>query len=207
MDASFLYATLMAGAEGALRDPADRHALACVLALALAESRAAGVSVCERIGLSPSALRTLVAAAFPGSRELFEQHGIEASVAEDETNLRELLKQSTTSRTPFEFHMAAIIARRAMRSNHLWQDMGLRNRGELSALLNRHFAPLAQRNTGNMKWKKFFFRMICSDEGFRLCSAPCCEDCDDFTGCFDDESGESLLARIRNQKVVRIRPV
>jgi len=48
-----------------------------------------------------------------------------------------------------------------------------------------------------MKWKKFFYRMICRDEGFRLCSAPSCAECDDFSVCFGDESGESFLARNR----------
>jgi nitrogen fixation protein NifQ len=50
-----------------------------------------------------------------------------------------------------------------------------------------------------MKWKKFFYRMICRDESFRFCSAPSCEDCDDFAVCFGDESGESLLACIRRE--------
>ena len=86
-----------------------------------------------------------------------------------------------------------------MRPNHLWQDLGLRNRGELSALMRRHFEPLADRNVNDMKWKKFLYRMICRDEGFRLCTAPSCAECDDFAVCFGDESGESLLARNRRQ--------
>ena len=48
-----------------------------------------------------------------------------------------------------------------------------------------------------MKWKKFFYRMICRDEGYRLCTAPSCAECDDFQVCFGDESGESLMARTR----------
>ena len=40
--------------------------------------------------------------------------------------------------------------------NHLWQDMKLANRKELSGLIAYHFRPLFQRNTGDMKWKKFF---------------------------------------------------
>jgi nitrogen fixation protein NifQ len=65
--------------------------------------------------------------------------------------------------------------------------------------MQRHFAPLARRNTQDMKWKKFFFRMICRDEGYSLCSAPSCSECNDFGACFGDESGESLLARVRLQ--------
>jgi nitrogen fixation protein NifQ len=65
--------------------------------------------------------------------------------------------------------------------------------------MQRHFAPLARRNTQDMKWKKFFFRMLCRDEGYSLCSAPSCSECSDFCACFGDESGESLLARERLQ--------
>jgi nitrogen fixation protein NifQ len=61
----------------------------------------------------------------------------------------------------------------------------------------RHFAKLARRNDQDMKWKKFFYRMICHDDGFSMCVAPSCSECSDFNECFGDESGESLLARSR----------
>jgi nitrogen fixation protein NifQ len=130
---------------------------------------------------------------------MLERYGLDAkvSLSEDERCLRELLARHSTSGTWFELQLAALIARRAMRANHLWQDVGLRGRRELSDLMARHFAPLAVRNNRDMKWKKFFFRMICRYEGFRLCTAPSCSECDDFAVCFGDESGESLLARIR----------
>jgi nitrogen fixation protein NifQ len=48
-----------------------------------------------------------------------------------------------------------------------------------------------------MKWKKFFYRLICQDEDSRMCLAPSCSECCDFEGCFGDESGESILARTR----------
>ena len=71
------------------------------------------------------------------------------------------------------------------------------NRGELSKLMLRHFVSLARRNDQDMKWKKFFYRMICRDDGFSMCVAPCCSECCDFDACFGSESGESLLARTR----------
>jgi nitrogen fixation protein NifQ len=66
----------------------------------------------------------------------------------------------------------------------------------------RHFSTLARRNDQDMKWKKFFYRMICRDEGFSLCVAPSCSECSDFNHCFGEESGESLLARRRLPGVV-----
>jgi nitrogen fixation protein NifQ len=124
----------------------------------------------------------------------------EPMVDDDERCLRELLWRFRTVPDSYTSLLSVLIARRATRPNHLWQDLGLTNRGELSRLMLRHFALLARRNTQDMKWKKFFFRMICRDEGYRLCAAPSCSECGDFNACFGDESGESLLARVRFQR-------
>lgn len=198
MNASVIYAWLMDG-DVVFRDPFDAHLLASLLAVSLAEARAEGFPLCESTGLSFATLKGMVSAAFPHALPLLEQFCPceEPPIPEEERSLRELLARSTTRRTPFQLHLAALVSRRAMRPNHLWQDCGLRNRGELSELMNRHFNPVASRNVSNMKWKKFLYRMICRDEGFRLCTAPSCAECDDFSICFGDESGESLLARSR----------
>jgi nitrogen fixation protein NifQ len=52
-----------------------------------------------------------------------------------------------------------------------------------------------------MKWKRFLYRMVCSMEGFTLCTAPVCTECDDFEHCFGAEDGEARLARLRNARV------
>jgi nitrogen fixation protein NifQ len=206
MEATVTYAWLMNDREGALQDPFDAHVLASVLAVAIAEAKAAGLSLSESTGLSGAALTALMRAAFPQAVSLLERCGgcQEVSISEDERCLRELLVRSTTNRTPFQLHFAALIARRSMRPNHLWQDLGFRNRRELSDLMHKHFKPLAVRNVNDMKWKKFFYRMICRDEGFRLCMAPTCSECVDFSACFGDESGESLLARNRREAELRL---
>jgi nitrogen fixation protein NifQ len=69
--------------------------------------------------------------------------------------------------------------------------------------MTRHFAPLARRNRSYMKWKKFFFRTICRDADYALCSAPSCGECSDFDACFSEETGESLLAHIRRDAEAR----
>ena len=84
-----------------------------------------------------------------------------------------------------------------MSGDHLWQDLGLLDRGELNRLMRERFPTLAARNVANMKWKKFFYRMLCELEGFTLCTAPSCRECCDFDDCFGAETGESALARIR----------
>src|SRR3990172_2801866 len=77
------------------------------------------------------------------------------------------------SSPPAEAEAAArSVAVSCLGENHLWQDMGLRDRQELSDLLKRHFRPLFDKNTGDMRWKKFFYKQICEREGFLLCKSP-----------------------------------
>ena len=57
--------------------------------------------------------------------------------------LRDLLLAHRSTPGDESRWLAAMIARRAMEANHLWEDLGLRDRSELSRLLARHFAPLA----------------------------------------------------------------
>ena len=198
MQPTELHAALMAHAAPAA-DAADADAIACTLALALWEAEAWGQPATATTGLSGADLCALAGAFFPGAVALFArlegrpspEHGA------DEAALRDLLRQGTTEATAVELRLADLVARRCQRPNHLWQDLGLRNRGELSGLMARRFAPLAARNRGDMKWKKFFYRTICGDEGYVLCAAPSCAECNEFDACFGDESGESLMARAR----------
>ena len=179
-------------------DEFDAHAVAAVLAVAFAEAGGFAQPQTAAAGLSGKQFSVLIAEFFPGAaagRLFAPSEAVERP--EEEICLLELLERCTASRDPFELLLAAMIARRSQRPNHLWQDLGLNNRGELSELLQRHFKPLAMRNTGGMKWKKFFYRQICADEGFLLCSAPSCAECDDFENCFGEETGDSLLARAR----------
>lgn len=176
----------------------DGHVLACIFAAAVSESQAGG-SFTDAIGISGVALRSHIEQYFPGCQEQLESLGLDSkpAIGEDELCLRELLWRFRTTPSPLNSLMTLLIARRSTRPNHLWQDLGLGNRGELSRLMQRHFALLARRNSQDMKWKKFFYRMICREDGFRMCVAPSCSECTDFDGCFGDESGESLLARVR----------
>jgi len=172
----------------------EAHVLASILALALAEADAAKCSVGEAAGYAGSP--SLLVAMFPHAAARLACDGA-LTRSDDEACLHDLLQRAATTGSPLELLLAGMIARRAQRPNHLWQDLGLRHRGELSRLMNDHFAPLARRNTSDMKWKKFFARQICRDTSYSLCTAPSCGECSDFDNCFTEESGESLLAHLR----------
>ena len=70
---------------------------------------------------------------------------------------------------------------------HLWQDLRLPSRRELTALIAHWFPALAARNSDNMKWKKFFYKQLCLREELLVCRAPTCGVCADYALCFGPE--------------------
>ena len=84
--------------------------------------------------------------------------------------------------------LAQTVARACMGDDHLWHDLGLPSRQELSSLLNEHFSTLAHANTGNMRWKKFFYLKLCERAEIRACRAPSCRVCVLKTECFGEET-------------------
>lgn len=177
----------------------DGHVLAAILAAALTEAEAPGVCAADGLGLSPTEISLLVECHFPGYA-VSSLDGLAPGVpSEEETLLADLLLAHRSGPEPLAGWLAVLIARRAMRPDHLWQDLGLNDRGELNRLLARHFRTLYAGNTGNMRWKKYFYRVLCEAEGFSLCAAPSCSVCSDFTDCFGAEDGLSRLAGLRRR--------
>jgi nitrogen fixation protein NifQ len=200
MTADEAYRWLIGTSEGSAGDEFDIHVVASILALAIAEAQGGERSVCDGVGLEEASLRELFAEFFPGAAgavESFARNDAPA-VDDEEQSLRDILRMYSSGTSRLARHLGPMIARRCGCPHHLWQDLGLRERSELSRLMKRHFDRLAERNRNDMKWKKFLYRMVCRSEGFSLCSAPVCSDCDDFANCFGAEDGESRLARVRN---------
>lgn len=176
----------------------DAHVFACAIAAAAEDAEGGGGALAASLGLTAEALETVIGRYF--SPQCLGWLGVPVGTppADEEAGMVEtlLLSHAHPTHAPGRW-LASIIARRALEPNHLWQDLGLRDRGELNRLLATHFPTLAAGNTSNMKWKKYFYRQLCAEEGFVLCSAPSCAACLDFDACFGDESGESRLARAR----------
>ncbi|RTE88461.1 MULTISPECIES: nitrogen fixation protein NifQ [Bradyrhizobium] len=195
-----------ADADIAIDSNFDRHVLASILAAATMD----GGSLPEKTGLSGLELAALLEQYFPsleiklaGQLSVFKCEG-----DEEIAMLRDLLLKQRSTERDIGHWLAAMIARRAIEPGHLWEALGLRNRGELSRLLSRHFAPLASRNVNNMRWKRFFYRMLCENEGLAMCTTPVCNQCDDFNICFGEESGESRMAERRRDFLLQAaRPV
>jgi len=83
--------------------------------------------------------------------------------------------------------MAQTVAVACLGDNHLWQDLQLASRAELSALMQRWFPALVARNHADMKWKKFLYKQLCEREQLFICKAPSCAVCTDHAICFGPE--------------------
>lgn len=183
----------------------DMHVAASILAIAALDARQDDVPLSDRSGLDSRETRALFMMLFPGAIDALEAETLrDIEIGDDESALRDILWMNSGEASTLQRLLARMVARRCLRPNHLWQDLGLGHRGELNMLMRRHFPRLAERNSQDMKWKKFFYRMMCSSSGFSLCLAPVCSECDDFDACFGPEDGEALLARIGNGRIATV---
>lgn len=173
----------------------DRHIFACVISVAASEPGA----LTERLGLSPENLQALISNLFGDRLPLLREDGPAAIASDlDESELvRDILLEHLSPRDAEGEWLAAMIARRALEPNHLWEDLGLRNRSELTRLMERRFSSLAARNDKNMRWKRFIYRLMCENDGFGMCATPICSNCADYRGCFGEEEGISRLSANR----------
>ena len=105
-----------------------------------------------------------------------------------------ILMDHATVQDDETLRLARFIAFSSLLENHLWQDMGLENRAELTDIMRTYFVPMFEKNTHDMKWKKFFYKQICVREGFTLCKSPSCGECIDYGKCFGPEDGPAAKA-------------
>jgi nitrogen fixation protein NifQ len=73
--------------------------------------------------------------------------------------------------------ISPLIARKSLEMNHLYQDLGFKNRIEMGQFMARHFPRLAQLKPKDKLWKKFLYDAI-----GRI--APACATCHDQEHCF-----------------------
>jgi nitrogen fixation protein NifQ len=201
-----VYQRLMSGVG--LGEHGDRHTFACLISVARSDpAQSSGGALTHALGLSPDAFISLLERYFPTAAEVFADLAPSAIRAAhtacdeddggalEEEDLRRLLMGFRAGKHEEELWLTAIIAHRSLYENHLWQDLGFRNRDELNAMLSRHFPAMVKANAENMKWKKFFYRQMCQMDGVLVCKSPNCETCSDHAICFGEESGEPLLFR------------
>jgi nitrogen fixation protein NifQ len=168
------------GEADAMADPA-RPVLASI-----AVGRALGEGVLPHsLGLGEERFLDFWRRYFPGPQLiLLEGHHEDIPELED---IERLLLDYRAGVRDSEIWLARITACGCAGRNHLWQDLGLANRKELSLLMESAFPTLAELNVGDMKWKKFLYRQYCARDGIYVCPAPSCGVCIDYAKCFASE--------------------
>ncbi len=144
----------------------------------------------KSLGLSAEHYHTLVERRFPGHHWLIavdNKPEFNRERIPEWEDLVNLMLEYWSNKDLSEQWIAQIVAAACMGLDHLWQDLGLWSRGELSELLTLNFPELARRNTKDMKWKKFLYKQLCERDGAYVCRAPSCDVCADYPVCFGRE--------------------
>lgn len=169
---------------------ADESANTRWLAQIIASWQLGDSALPDALGLGEMQFRQLLTQRFSGYRlDSNAISGIRADFSRmlEKQDLEQLLRQFAATANQESEWLIAIIVAACLGSDHLWQDLGLWSRQELSALLTHNFPELAARNSKDMKWKKFLYKQLCEAEGLYLCRAPSCEVCKDHPLCFGAE--------------------
>ena len=181
-------ARLLAHAAGAGNDAA--------FAAMIATRSQGGGALPVYLGLDSVAFRCLLEYHYPGLPAAFARTlagipmrapaGFEQRLEERDELVRLMLLHKA-GESPSEVWMAHVVAAGCMASDHLWEDLGLLERPQLSDLMRRNFPTLAALNVKDMKWKRFLYKQLCEAEGIYTCRAPSCEVCTDYQACFGPE--------------------
>lgn len=176
-----VYGRLMSHAAGLPNDD--------LLARMLASQVAGAGALPPGLGLEAEAFAGLLVRHFPHTDYHDLPHPAAGPVdrLEERQDLIDLMLEHRAGLDPSEISMAHVVAAACMAGDHLWQDLGLWARGDLSRLMTGNFPLLAGKNVKDMKWKKFLYKQLCQREGMFVCRAPSCEVCADYSACFGPE--------------------
>ncbi|MDE1182310.1 nitrogen fixation protein NifQ [Paraburkholderia sp.] len=145
------------------------------------------------LGLSDQQTAALFARHFPairapsltvtGAFPLTVQHTAHATFI---SSMKRLLQTHTSAAVdPADADcLASIIAHACLRPDHLWRDLGLRGRDDVTQMLDRYVPSLVARNVDNLRWKKLLARELALSLGETPGPAPGCPGCEDFSFCF-----------------------
>lgn len=161
-----------------------------LVARMLASQVSGGGDMPRWLGLSYPEFSAMMQQLYPGVNiEQFDHYGTPLDIArgDEHDELRQLFLSHSEADPRTSEWVADILVAGCMGGDHLWQDLGLWSRKDLTALIRSAFAPLAVKNVHDMKWKKFFYKQLCIQEGIYTCRAPSCQVCADYANCFGPE--------------------
>jgi nitrogen fixation protein NifQ len=143
------------------------------------------------LGLARDMFGALAARHFPGAIEIeaFPERIADAQHQPFVEKLRKLLlryERPPVSNAVDAWCLATIIATACLRPDHLWRDLGLNGREDVTEILTRHYPRLVARNVDQLRWKRFLAQQLALAEGRAPGPAPGCPGCEDFGFCFPE---------------------
>ncbi|MFM0725777.1 nitrogen fixation protein NifQ [Paraburkholderia strydomiana] len=143
------------------------------------------------LGLQPREWHTLLARHFTHAAEaaLPRNVGMNANANEHIAFVHSLHALLLTHARPTvhadDAHwLATIIAHACLRPDHLWRDLGLAGRTEVTWMLTRYFPTLVVLNVADLRWKKFLAAQRALSLGLQPGPAPGCPGCEAYGYCF-----------------------
>lgn len=113
---------------------------------------------------------------------------------------RMLLDERAVADVPHA-QLAAWLASACFGGRHLWQDLGVASRAEVSRLMHLAFPALSAANTLDLRWKRHLFACLGWLSGEAELRPPKCDRCGDFATCMGAPlpaaAGEAFLLRRR----------
>ena len=181
-DIEIIYDRLLGCSQGR---PNDR-----LLATILASWSTGSGCLPQWLGMSERNFRRMMDICYPGYSDT-RLDSVRAKADDQRFDEREevlqLLLQHRAGISDIEEWIAEIVTVACQGQDHLWQDLGVWSRKDLSELMSINFPSLAAKNDKDMKWKKFIYKQLCITEGIYTCRAPSCEVCADYDNCFGPE--------------------
>ncbi|WP_321367416.1 nitrogen fixation protein NifQ [uncultured Desulfuromusa sp.] len=186
-----LYKALMATAAPADITGDDRRLFACLLTVASHEP----YSIAAGLGIDEDTCKSIIKTCFPGFDDslLGDKDPDDLVSAPDVSQdilavlMAHVPEEGQASRLQLAHWLARIIAARVSQPGHLWLAMGLFERSQLTASIQRHLPTLALANNRGMRWKKYLFKQMCDAHGGLLCKSPTCTDCSEYELCFPSQ--------------------
>jgi nitrogen fixation protein NifQ len=88
--------------------------------------------------------------------------------------------------------IAGWLASACMGGHHLWQDLGLDERPQVTRLMRLSFPTLHDANERNLRWKRHLFLCLGESLGRPGLRPPKCDDCGDFAVCMGAEAPATM---------------
>jgi nitrogen fixation protein NifQ len=152
----------------------------------------AGLSVSER-----RAVRTR----WPQSSALWDDLGWRASTGGTPSDppdllrpLRDLLVTHRAIDDPALTVLSNALSCACFGAHHLWRDLGLSGRDDVSRLMKRGFPMLHDGNYRDLRWKRYLFLKVGERLGRQDMRPPNCESCDGHAACFGSAAPTSAGA-------------